>query len=178
MSQSNTPSKVRSFEIQTKYLGDWKYDSIYDDLDLAMEQARILDIRNSKEFIRILEEVFDDDSPVSKIRVVYTTEPLDNSSKNSLSDGRTFGAHDGEAEEDAEADEVDDAASDMPLTPQERAAAAAARRKSGMSPLMLGIVLILILGAGLAVLIGLEYLIAMSDEPAKKSELLLRVMQA
>jgi hypothetical protein len=170
--QSEAPSQVRSFEIHTKHLGEWKFDSNYDDLELAMEEARKLDGRNVNEYVRVIEEVFDD-SPVSKIRVVYTTEPVEGG-KNSLSDGRTFGSHGANTEpEDDVADydaPVDDEDDDSP-------AARYARRKSGQSPIMLGIILVLILAFGLAVLLGLEYLIAMSETPPdKKAGLILPLL--
>jgi len=62
---------VKSFEIQLFREGTWKTDSIYDDRGLAEMEARRMETSPRYKNLRIIEEAYDEKSETTKLRTIY-----------------------------------------------------------------------------------------------------------
>ncbi len=62
---------MKSFEIQLFRDGTWKTDSIYDDRGLAELEARRMETSPRYKKLRIIEEVYDEKSETTKLRTIY-----------------------------------------------------------------------------------------------------------
>ena len=62
---------MRAFEIHTFKNGRWKIDSVFDDGELAVLEARRLNEEGLTGGVRVIEEEFDGQSRRTKMRTVY-----------------------------------------------------------------------------------------------------------
>jgi hypothetical protein len=62
---------MKSYELQVLDKGNWLTDSVYDDRDLAVDQARQLDGNNRFGGIRVIEEIFTEGSSKSVCKTVF-----------------------------------------------------------------------------------------------------------
>lgn len=64
-------NKLTSFELQTYRAGTWKIDSIYDDRDLALFEAKRLAESRRHSGVRVVQEDFDEQTSETSTRVLY-----------------------------------------------------------------------------------------------------------
>jgi len=62
---------MRAYEIQTFQDGKWKIDSVFDDRDLALFEARRVDEGNRYAGVRVIEEVYDEASDLTTTRTIF-----------------------------------------------------------------------------------------------------------
>lgn len=62
---------LRAFEIHTYQRGRWIIDSVFDDKDLALFEARRMDDSGRFPGIRVVEEIFDDVASRTQSRTLY-----------------------------------------------------------------------------------------------------------
>ncbi len=62
---------MRAFEIHTYTRGRWKIDSVFDDRELAVFEARRMDTSGRFAGVRVVEEVFDERAERSTTRTIY-----------------------------------------------------------------------------------------------------------
>lgn len=62
---------MRAFEIQTFQAGKWKIDSIFDDRELAVFEAHRMDDSRRHAGIRVVEEVFDENTQKSTTKTIF-----------------------------------------------------------------------------------------------------------
>lgn len=63
--------KIIAYEIQTYRGGEWKIDSIFDDKELATFDATRMEESGRHPAIRVIEEIYDSDTDLTKIRIVF-----------------------------------------------------------------------------------------------------------
>lgn len=64
-------SQIVAYEIQAFIDGKWKIDSIFDDQELAVLQAKHLVAANRFPAVRVVQEAFDNEEQKTKSRVVF-----------------------------------------------------------------------------------------------------------
>lgn len=64
-------SQIVAYEIQAFIDGKWKIDSIFDDQELAVLQAKHLVTANRFAGVRVVQEAFDEEEQKTKSRVVF-----------------------------------------------------------------------------------------------------------
>ena len=62
---------MKAFEIQTFQDGKWRIDSIFDDRDLALFEARRVDEGSRYSGVRVIEEVYDEVSDLTTTRTIF-----------------------------------------------------------------------------------------------------------
>ncbi len=62
---------MKSFEIQTYKDGNWRIDSIFDDRDLALFEARRVEEGNKYSGVRVIEENYDEASNRAPSRTIF-----------------------------------------------------------------------------------------------------------
>lgn len=62
---------MRAFEIHTFQKGRWKIDSIFDDKELAVFEAKRMDTSGRYAGVRVVEEVFNEHETKTKIRTIF-----------------------------------------------------------------------------------------------------------
>jgi hypothetical protein len=62
---------MRAFEIQTYQDGKWKIDSVFDDRDLALFEARRVDEGSRYAGVRVIEEIYDEVSDLTTTRTIF-----------------------------------------------------------------------------------------------------------
>lgn len=62
---------MKAYEIQTFQDGKWKIDSVFDDRDLALFEARRVDEGNRYAGVRVIEEVYDEASDLTTTRTIF-----------------------------------------------------------------------------------------------------------
>ncbi len=62
---------MKAFEIHTFRGGKWKIDSVFDDRDLALFEARRMDSSNRFPGVRVVEEIFDEASSQTTSRTIF-----------------------------------------------------------------------------------------------------------
>ena len=62
---------MRAFEIHTFREGQWKVDSVYDDRELAMHEARKVDENGRYAGVRVIEEKYDESSDLTTTRTIF-----------------------------------------------------------------------------------------------------------
>ena len=62
---------MRSFEIQTHNSGKWKMDSVYDDRNLAIDEAKKIDTGARYSGVRVVEENYDEATDQVTSRTLY-----------------------------------------------------------------------------------------------------------
>jgi hypothetical protein len=62
---------MRAFEIQTYQDGKWKIDSVFDDRDLALFEARRVDEGCRYAGVRVIEEIYDEVSDLTTTRTIF-----------------------------------------------------------------------------------------------------------
>jgi cobalamin biosynthesis Mg chelatase CobN len=62
---------MRAFEIHTFQQGRWKIDSVFDDKDLAVFEAKRMDTSGRYSGVRVVEEVFDENHSKTNTRTIY-----------------------------------------------------------------------------------------------------------
>ena len=62
---------MKAFEIQTFAAGKWRIDSVFDDRELAMFEARRIDQSTRYAGVRVVEETFDESSQLSTTRTIF-----------------------------------------------------------------------------------------------------------
>lgn len=62
---------MRSFEIQTFNGGKWKTDSVFDDRDLAIDEAKKIDVGARYSGVRVVEENYDEATDKVTSRTLY-----------------------------------------------------------------------------------------------------------
>ena len=74
-------SKTTTFEIYSFKNGDWMIDSVHDDKQMALHQARMLLESPHHMAIRVLQEVYDDEIDKSMSSVVFKQQKGDEKRK-------------------------------------------------------------------------------------------------
>ncbi len=72
---------IVSFEIHTYRDGAWKIDSVFDDRELALSEAKRMEEKNRFGAIRVLEETFNEASNAVSSRTIYRSTKLDAQNK-------------------------------------------------------------------------------------------------
>jgi len=62
---------MRAFEIHTFHDGKWKIDSVFDDRELALFEARRVDEGTRYSGVRVIEEVYDETSDLTTTRTIF-----------------------------------------------------------------------------------------------------------
>lgn len=62
---------MKAFEIQTFAGGKWRIDSVFDDRDLALFEARRIDQGSRHAGVRVVEETFDESSQMTTTRTIF-----------------------------------------------------------------------------------------------------------
>ena len=62
---------MRAFEIHTYTDGQWKVDSVFDDRDLAVHEARKVDENGRYAGVRVIEENYDDVTDLTTTRTIF-----------------------------------------------------------------------------------------------------------
>ncbi len=62
---------MRAFEIHTFRGGKWKIDSVFDDRDLAMFEAKRMDSSNRFPGVRVVEEIFDEVQSKTMTKTIF-----------------------------------------------------------------------------------------------------------
>lgn len=62
---------MRAFEIHTFQEGRWKIDSVFDDRELALFEARRVDEGTRYSGVRVIEEVYDETSDLTTTRTIF-----------------------------------------------------------------------------------------------------------
>ena len=62
---------MRAFEIHTFREGQWKVDSVYDDRELAVREARKVDENGRYAGVRVIEENYDESSDLTTTRTIF-----------------------------------------------------------------------------------------------------------
>ncbi len=62
---------MKSFELHTYKDGQWKIDSIFDDRELAIFEARRVEASNRYSGVRVIEEIFDEASDSITTRTLF-----------------------------------------------------------------------------------------------------------
>ena len=62
---------MRSFELQTYQGGKWKIDSVFDDRELALYEAKRMDGTGRYSGVRVIEEVFVESTHETKTRTIF-----------------------------------------------------------------------------------------------------------
>jgi len=62
---------MKAFEIHTFQSGRWKIDSIFDDKDLALFEAKRMDGSGRYSGVRVVEEAFDEGNKKTSARTIY-----------------------------------------------------------------------------------------------------------
>lgn len=68
---------MRAFEIHIYQGGRWNIDSIFDDRSLAMHEAQRMDQSGRYLGVRVVEEVFNEDTEESSSRTIYRGSRID-----------------------------------------------------------------------------------------------------
>lgn len=64
-------ASLKTFEIHTQKAGAWKIDSIFDDHDLVMMEAKRMAHSHRTEGVRVVEETYDEATNTSATRTIY-----------------------------------------------------------------------------------------------------------
>ena len=64
-------AKLTSFELQTYQNNQWKIDSVFDDKQLAVYEAQRLQNAGRYSGIRVVQEIFDEESGTSQTRIAF-----------------------------------------------------------------------------------------------------------
>ena len=67
---------MKAFEIHTFHSGRWKIDSVFDDRELAVLEARRINAGNGQLGVRVVEEEFDEQSRRTMMRTVFHSSNL------------------------------------------------------------------------------------------------------
>ena len=62
---------MKAYEIQTYQDGKWKIDSVFDDRELALFEARRVDEGNRYAGVRVIEENYDEASDLTTTRTIF-----------------------------------------------------------------------------------------------------------
>jgi hypothetical protein len=62
---------MRAFEIHTFRDGQWKVDSVFDDRELAIHEARKVDDNGRYAGVRVIEENYDESSDLTTTRTIF-----------------------------------------------------------------------------------------------------------
>lgn len=62
---------MRAFEIHTYQDGKWKIDSVFDDRELALFEARRVDQGTRYSGVRVVEEIYDEVSDLTRTRTIF-----------------------------------------------------------------------------------------------------------
>ena len=62
---------MRAFEIQTYLDGKWKIDSVFDDRELALFEAKRVDAGSRYSGVRVIEENYDESSNLTTTRTIF-----------------------------------------------------------------------------------------------------------
>jgi len=81
-------SKTTTFEIYSFKNGDWMIDSVHDDKQMALHQARMLLESPHHMAVRVLQEVYDDETDKSMSSVVFKQQKGDDKPKRTPSPGK------------------------------------------------------------------------------------------
>ena len=134
---------MRAFEIQTYQDGKWKIDSVFDDRDLALFEARRVDEGSRYAGVRVIEEIYDEVSDLTTTRTIFRGVKADRQErarKAAASKRRSSGAR----------------AATVTKDPARKGKNPAAAKSSTM--LVPVLILALLVVAGLAALLGLQQL--------------------
>jgi hypothetical protein len=74
---------MRAFEIHTYTDGKWKVDSVFDDRDLAVHEARKVDENGRYAGVRVIEENYDESTDFTTTRTIFRGKNQANKSKSS-----------------------------------------------------------------------------------------------
>jgi hypothetical protein len=65
------------FEIHTFRSGQWKIDSVFDDKELAIYEAQRIEKAGRFPAVRVIQEIYDEDTQRTSVRTVYRTSKVD-----------------------------------------------------------------------------------------------------
>ena len=72
---------MRAFEIHTYHDGKWKIDSVFDDRELALFEARRVDEGSRYSGVRVIEENYDESSNLTTTRTIFRGGNVDRQEK-------------------------------------------------------------------------------------------------
>ncbi len=72
---------IVAYEIQTYRGGEWKIDSIFDDKELATFDATRMEESGRHSAIRIVEETYDSETDLTKVRIVFRSSKVSESNQ-------------------------------------------------------------------------------------------------
>lgn len=138
---------MRAYEIHTFRDGQWKVDSVFDDRELAIHEARKVDANGRYAGVRVIEENYDETSDLTTTRTIFRGKKEAAKAKQRLEITRKNGhkghRNGGEREHNGK----------RRASPQ---------KSNSSSPLVLVLILLLILMTGVTVLFGLHYVSSLS----------------
>ena len=133
---------MRAFEIHTFREGQWKVDSVFDDRELAIHEARKVDENGRYTGVRVIEENYDEASDLTTTRTIFRGKNEAAQSKAPRSTGKktTVGAQRGGSERARRG-------KSRPLP----------KKKKSTSIMVPVLILLLLVVAGFGVMFGLHY---------------------
>ena len=72
---------MKAYEIHTFQKGAWKMDSVFDDRDLAMNEAKKVDDANRYSGVRVIEEIYDESTDETFTRIIFRGGSVDKNAK-------------------------------------------------------------------------------------------------
>ncbi len=75
---------MRAFEIHTYQNGRWKIDSVFDDKELALFEAKRMEDSARFSGVRVVEEAFDENNNKTSARTIYRGSKADQSNQKDL----------------------------------------------------------------------------------------------
>lgn len=137
---------MRAFEIQVYTSGRWNIDSIFDDRDLALHEAKRMDTSGRHVGVRVVEETYDEEQDRTSSRTIFRGSRADEQNTQQL---------------EKSADVRREAQADRRRRQTKNASARVARKKKAKKSrnLTYFVVMICLIAAfALSTLIGLNYL--------------------
>ena len=134
---------MRSYEIHTFQSGRWKIDSLFDDRELALFEARRMDESGRYSGVRVVEEAYDDRIRKARARTIFRGTKVTKANENDL-----------QARQDAEIERRRKTARDA----ERRRARQREAKKKASDPYRLISILLLLIALGLGALYALERL--------------------
>lgn len=130
---------MRAFEIHTFQDGKWKIDSVFDDRELALFEARRVDEGTRYSGVRVIEEVYDETSDLTTTRTIFrggNADRQERARKAEAANKATFNQR---------------AATDEPIRRKRRK-----RKEKSTNYLVPILILAVLLFAGLSAMLGLQ----------------------
>ena len=138
-------SIMKAFEIHTYQSGKWRIDSVFDDRDLALLEAQLMDERGRYTGIRVIEEIYVESTPETKTRTIFRGSTVEAANAEQLRKSKQTRVDAGKAKK-KQAEVV-----------QRKAAAKRRKIKKKSSPVRLIVIMLIIVIAAGAAMFGLNF---------------------